>query len=94
MRLPRPASSAGKRPKIGFAASQPVQIEVPVTWTEILRIEEGRGLRVDCRQGHVWVTQTNDAQDHLLGPGEELVVGSGNRVLVVGMPEATVRVVG
>lgn len=50
--------------------------------TQILVIEQGRGLRLSCACGSVWITVEGDRQDYLIAEGQELRLNSRGRVVV------------
>lgn len=63
----------------------------------ILEIETGRlvslgrgegGRVIQCLSGIAWVTQENDARDHILGAGEELLIQSPGLVVVQALRSA------
>jgi hypothetical protein len=67
-------------------------VEVEVAWRQILRTAPGRGLRIHCLEGRVWVTQSGDGLDHLLEVGESFKPAARGRILVAGVPAGKVRV--
>jgi hypothetical protein len=52
------------------------------------------GTVIFCKKGIVWVTQSNDVEDHILYPGEEFVSDRRGKVLIQAMREAAVRIGG
>jgi hypothetical protein len=40
-----------------------------MTRGRVLRIEDGRGILIQVREGSLWLTQEGDPQDRYLGPG-------------------------
>ncbi len=69
--------------------------------TEVFRLSEretfvlrgdARGSVIFCRAGSAWITQENDAQDHLLQGEERFVVTHKGRVVVQGFPAACLAV--
>jgi len=42
------------------------------------------GQAIRCLSGHLWVTLENDPMDHVLKPGQRLLVPSGGKVVVGG----------
>lgn len=42
------------------------------------------GQAIRCLSGHLWVTLENDPMDHVLKPGQRLLVPSGGKVIVGG----------
>jgi len=57
---------------------------------ELLTLDDAAGTRIVPRLGTVWVTEEGDPEDHIVGPGESLVVGHGGRTLLQAMQPAWV----
>ena len=53
----------------------------------------GHGRIIHCRAGALWVTQTGDATDYILGPGDVFVVERTGRVVVQVLEEAAFAIV-
>jgi hypothetical protein len=82
----------------------PFQIEVPVrSACQPLDVTlRDRGLwRLDgdhcwqvviCLQGSVWITQQNDFQDYLLGPGQGFIITRAGLVLIQARPDARIQI--
>ena len=45
-------------------------LSLPLAKGRLLRIEPGRGQRVECLSGCLWITQDHDTRDIVLNPGE------------------------
>jgi hypothetical protein len=59
----------------------------------LLRIEaDRRGLVLSGQEGVSWVTQEADRTDHLLGPGDRLVIAHKGVVLVEAMTDACIEI--
>lgn len=41
-----------------------------------------------CESGVLWVTRSGDPQDHVLMPGERLIINQGGRVVVEALRES------
>src|SRR5439155_12497207 len=41
-----------------------------------------RGVRIDCRQGRLWLTQAGAAADVILQPGQRFVANAGGAIVV------------
>ena len=50
------------------------------------------GTVIFCKKGIVWVTQTNDAEDHILYPGDEFASNRRGKVVVQAMRDSAVRI--
>jgi hypothetical protein len=60
---------------------------------EILRVPgDGRGFRIECRSGKVWITQEGDPRDLVLARGEAAETEGHGLVLVEALSAALIRV--
>lgn len=57
---------------------------------EVVTLDDARGVRIHARTGSVWVTEEANLRDHVLGPGETLVVSRGGRTLIQALQAAWV----
>ena len=56
---------------------------------ELLGLEgDPRQFEIGCRSGRLWITQSGDGRDHLLGPGKRFAVLGRGRVVIVALEEA------
>jgi len=54
--------------------------------SSILHLErDGRGTRVTCMRGTLWITQDHDAHDSLIGSGETLVIDYAGLTLLTAL---------
>ena len=60
----------------------------------LLSIDRPLGMRIECLQGILWITQDSDPRDLILFPGEHLVVDRGPRVIVQALETGLVRIAG
>lgn len=70
-----------------------LEIKAPVLALEageVVTLDDAAGTRIQARQGVVWVTQEGDLDDHILGPGEALVLECNGRTVVQAMRAAHV----
>jgi hypothetical protein len=49
---------------------------------QILTLDDAEGLRILARSGTVWVTEEGNPDDHIVGPGDTLIVAHPGRTLV------------
>jgi hypothetical protein len=49
---------------------------------EVLTLDDAEGLRIASRTGIVWITQEGSRKDHIVGPGDALVVTRNGRTVV------------
>jgi hypothetical protein len=62
-----------------------LQLKQPVIALEagqVVTLDDAQGTRIVTRMGTVWVTEEGDARDHVIGPGDALVVARPGRTLV------------
>jgi len=59
---------------------------------EVLTLVDAQGARIAARCGTVWVTQEGDRNDHILGPGEALVVARAGRTVVQALRASRVAI--
>lgn len=45
-----------------------------------------------CETGILWVTRSGDLEDHVLMPGERLLVNHGGKVVIEAMRESQMRI--
>jgi hypothetical protein len=57
---------------------------------QVLTLDDAAGTRIVSRLGTVWVTEEGDPEDHIVGPGETLVVDRGGRTLLQALQPAWV----
>ncbi len=49
---------------------------------QVVTLDDARGTRIVTRIGRVWVTEEGDNRDHVVGPGEALLVAHNGRTVV------------
>lgn len=60
---------------------------------EIYRLDKCRpGTEIICTGGTLWVTQSGDLKDHILGQGQKFVINHPDTVLIEAIPEATLHI--
>lgn len=55
---------------------------------QVLTLDDAAGTRIEPRRGTVWVTEEDSRQDHIIGPGDVLVVTHGGRTVIQAMRHA------
>lgn len=53
-----------------------------------LRLAEGKGTKITCRTGSLWITQDRDARDYILGPGQSLELEHGGDAIVFALMQS------
>jgi len=51
-----------------------------------------RGVRIDCREGRLWLTQAGVAADVILQPGQRFVANAGGAIVVQPVPSSNAAV--
>jgi hypothetical protein len=62
-----------------------LQLKAPTIALEpgqVVTLDDARGTRIVTRIGSVWVTEEGDEHDHVVGPGEALMVARNGRTIV------------
>jgi DUF2917 family protein len=59
-----------------------VDSSVRLNTGELLDINDGEGFTVECLEGAVWITQSNDPRDIVLNAGESFVLDKPGLALV------------
>jgi hypothetical protein len=68
-----------------------LQLQKPVIALEpgqVVTLDDAQGTRIVARIGTVWVTEEGNLRDHVVGPGETLVVARPGRTLVQALKPA------
>jgi hypothetical protein len=68
-------------------------LDAPVVSLEagqVLTLEDAAGFRIQARTGTVWVTEEDDPRDHIIGPGDALVIERPGRTVVQALAPAWV----
>ena len=68
-----------------------LQLKKPVIALEpgqVMTLDDAQGTRIVARIGTVWVTEEGNSRDHVVGPGETLVVARPGRTLVQALKPA------
>ena len=60
---------------------------------QVVTLHDARGTRIVTRIGVVWVTEEGDEQDHVVGPGDALVVAHNGRTVVQALPSSWISLV-
>lgn len=55
---------------------------------QVLTLDDAAGTRVLSNAGTVWVTEENDPRDHIVGPGEALILARGGRTVIQALQPA------
>lgn len=72
-----------------------LNLKTPVVALEpgqVLSLDDAAGTRIVAREGIVWVTEEGVFADHIVGPGESLVISQGGRTLVQALQPAWVAI--
>ncbi|MCS6767101.1 MAG: DUF2917 domain-containing protein [Candidatus Protistobacter heckmanni] len=66
----------------------PLQLEK----NQVLQVADGKGHRVVCYTGNLWITQYCDPKDFILGAGETLTLDRSGPAVIFALEPATVLV--
>jgi DUF2917 family protein len=61
---------------------------------EMLRLESGRGIEVQCEFGRVWITEESDSRDLWLDAGERVRLAGRGLALLEAQNASRVRLLG
>lgn len=59
---------------------------------QVITLDDAAGTRIVLRSGTVWVTQEDDAKDHIVGPGDEIVVAHDGRTVIQALQQAWISI--
>jgi hypothetical protein len=59
---------------------------------QVLTLDDARGVRIQPRTGTVWITQEGSALDHIVGPGDAIVVARNGRTVVQALQNAWITI--
>jgi len=59
-----------------------VDSSVRLNTGELLDIDDGEGFAIECREGAVWITQSNDPRDIVLKAGQSFVLDKPGLALI------------
>jgi len=59
---------------------------------QVFTLVDAEGLRIRTQLGTVWVTEEGSIKDHIIGPGDTLVVGRPGRTVVQALNPAWVSI--
>jgi hypothetical protein len=59
---------------------------------QVLTFDDARGTRIASTMGIVWVTEEGDVKDHIVGPGDAIVLRRGGRALVQALQAASISI--
>jgi hypothetical protein len=68
-----------------------LQLKKPVIALEpgqVVTLDDAQGTRIVARLGTVWVTEEGDTRDHIVGPGDALIVAHSGRTVVQALKSA------
>ena len=57
---------------------------------EVLSLDDAEGLQIQGRAGTVWVTEEDDLEDHIVGPGQVLMIDRPGRTVVQALAPARI----
>ena len=66
--------------------------ELTLQTGQVLTLDDARGVRILSRTGTVWVTQEGSTKDHIVGPGDAIVVARNGRTVVQALRTAWISI--
>lgn len=82
--VPSQPMQSGLFPGSKKEANSPAGMSGEVHFSKVAVFARLTGQLVRCLSGRLWVTIENDPKDHVLKPGEQLVVPTDGKVIVGG----------
>ena len=61
---------------------------------QVLSLDDAQGARIRALTGTVWITQEGSRKDHIVGPGDTLVVARNGRTVVQALQTAWITIGG
>jgi uncharacterized protein with PhoU and TrkA domain len=61
---------------------------------QVLTLDDAEGMRILARRGTVWITEEGNNKDHIVGPGDTIVVGRSGRTVVQALQPAWISIQG
>ena len=55
---------------------------------QVLSLDDAEGLRIRARTGTLWITQEGSRKDHIVGPGDTLIVAYPGRTVVQALQQS------
>ena len=68
-----------------------MNVKAPVLALEagqVLSLDDAEGIRIRARTGTLWITQEGSVQDHIVGPGDTLIVAYPGRTVVQALQQS------
>ena len=59
----------------------------------LIALRDGRGTRVTCVSGTLWITQDHDAHDNLIGAGETLIIDYAGLTLLTALEPTDLQLI-
>ena len=73
-----------------------LQLKAPLLALEagqVVTLDDAQGTRIVARSGTVWVTEEGENRDHIVGPGDALVLARSGRTVVQALKTAWISLV-
>lgn len=66
--------------------------EISLGTSQFLTLSEAQGVRIECRAGSLWLTQTGDQRDVVLASGQGFTLDRPGQALIYAAAPATVAI--
>jgi hypothetical protein len=57
----------------------------------LIAVRDGKGTRVRCISGNVWITEDHSSRDTIVGPGESFTIRRAGLTLIMALQPATLQ---
>ncbi|MBV7484710.1 DUF2917 domain-containing protein [Bordetella sp. BOR01] len=75
-------------PAIQLYCTQGMSLALPAR--AVVRLRRGRGLRILCESGTVWISEDRCREDYVLAAGDTVRLGGNRDIVLSGLPDARV----
>ena len=59
---------------------------------QVITLDDAEGFRIRASRGTVWITEEDDLRDHIIGPGDAIVIEKPGRTVVQALAPAWVSI--
>jgi hypothetical protein len=84
--------AAGASSKEGNMQLQMKSPVVALAAGEVLTLDDAEGTRIVSRSGTVWITEEGSRKDHIVGPGDAIVIARPGRTVVQALHPAWISI--
>lgn len=59
---------------------------------QVVTLDDAKGVRISSRTGTLWVTEEGSTKDHIVGPGDSLILAHRGRTVVQALQAAWISI--